>query len=103
MKFIDDATRDDLAKSSTILQCILAILDFECHRYSCQPEVIGVEKDEAMVNVEALRFEEMIEVCNSVNKQFTRKDKASTCFITNDVDGFISCRAGLLDEYDQLN
>lgn len=102
MTFIDEATRNDLAKSSTLLQCILAILDFECHKYSCYPEVIGVEENEAMVNVEALRFEEMVEVCNSVNRQFQRKDKASTCYITNDVDGFITCKSAVLSAYCQL-
>mgnify|MGYP003330940583 CR=1 FL=1 len=102
MKFIDEATKDDLAKSSTILQCILASLDFECGKYMIQPEVIGVEGNEAMVNVDALEFEQMVEVCNKVNTQFKRKDTKFTCIITNEVDGFISCIASELKDYIQL-
>lgn len=102
MKFIDEATKDDLAKSSTILQCILASLDFECNKFLCQPEIIGVEGEEAMVNVDSLEFEQMVEVCNRINSQFKRNDDKFTCIITNDVDGFISCIASPLKTYQQI-
>lgn len=99
MKCIDSATRDDLAKSSTILQCILSILEFECAKSHIQPEVIGVEENQAMVNVDPMDIDQMLRVCDAVNRQFQRLDRDYTCKITNDVDGFITCTAGKLDEY----
>jgi hypothetical protein len=102
VKFIDDSTRDDLAKSSTILQCILASLDFECNKFHIQPEVIGVDSNEAMVSVDPMSFEQMIQVCNTVSGQFKRHDNAFTCKITNEVDGFVSCFATGLEDYKQL-
>ena len=103
MKCVDEHTREDLAKSSTILQCILAILDFECNKSHCQPEVVGVENDEALVCVDPLNFDQMIRVCEAVNKQFQRVDGKYTCQIENEVDGFILCHATPLKDYIQLS
>jgi len=103
MKFIDEATRDDLAKSSTILQCVLAIVDFECNKSHVQPEVIGVEDNEAMISVDPLDFDQMLRVCESVNKQFQRIDNQYTCQIANEVDGFLSCFVTELKDYKQLS
>ena len=102
MKFIDEYTRDDLAKSSTILQCVLAMLDFECNKSHTQPEVIGVENNVAMVAVE-LDMEMLTEICMTVNKQFRRKDNKYTCKVSNEVDGFIECEVVGLDQYERLN
>lgn len=101
MKFIDEHTRDDLAKSSTILQCVLAILDFECNKSHVQPELIGVEDNKAMVAVD-LEIEHLTEICQAVNKQFRRRDNKYTCVVSNEVDGFIECEAVPLSEYELL-
>ena len=102
MKFIDEATRDDLAKSSTLLQCVLSIVDFECSKSHFQAELIGVEDNEAMLNVDALPLERVIEICTTVNKQFMRKDGELTCLPTRDTEGFISCFATVPSDYVQL-
>jgi hypothetical protein len=101
LKFIDEGARDDLAKSSTILQCILAILDFECNKSHTQPEIVGVDRDIAMVAVD-LDMERMLEICEIVNKQFKRKDHKFTCIVSNEIEGFIECEALPLDQYEFL-
>ncbi len=103
MVFIDDATRDDLAKSSTILQCILSMLEFECARDHVQLECIGVEKDVALVSADPLKLERMTEVCMQVNKHFKRRDKKPSCYVSKDDRSLIFCEALELKEYEQLN
>lgn len=102
MKFVDEATRDDLAKSSTILQCILAILDYECNLYHFQPEVISVQNNVATVNLDPMKDGEIMEACMKVNKQFQRLDKRFTCAQLEHGQTFVRCEASHLRDYIQL-
>lgn len=102
MKFIDEATKDDLAKSSTILQCILAILDYECNKYHFQPEVVGVQDNIAYVNLDPMTDAEIMEVCIQVNKQFQRIDKKPTCYQQEHGKTFVFVEALLLENYNRL-
>ncbi len=102
MKFIDDYVRNDLAKSSTILQCILAILDYECNLYHFQPEVVSVINNVATVNLDPMRDQEIMDACMKVNKQFQRRDKAFTCSHLQHGETFIKCIASPLSDYIQL-
>ena len=102
MKFIDDFARDDLAKSSTILQCILSIMDYECHRYDLQPEVIWVQDDGALISLDGMRDDEIMDICIKVNKQFQRKDKKHTCYQQEHRKTFVKCDAVKLDQYVML-
>lgn len=102
MKFIDDYTKDDLAKSSTILQCILAILDYECNKYHFQPEVVGVQDNIAYVNLDPMTDVEIREACMEVNKQFQRVDKKFSCYQQEHGKTFVFCEALKLSEYNRL-
>lgn len=99
MKFIDEAARDDLAKSSTILQCILSILDFECHKYLNQPEVLTVYNNIATIDLDPMGDEEIMEACKVVNNQFKRKDGGFTCSQQEYGKGIVRCEARHLHEY----
>ncbi len=102
MKFVDDAARNDLAKSSTILQCILAILDYECNLYHFQPEVLSVFNNIATVNLDPMKTEEIMDACMKVNKQFQRMDKEFTCAPLDFQGTFVRCKATHLRDYVQL-
>lgn len=102
MKFIDEHTRDDLAKSSTILQCILAILDYECNKFHFQPEIVGVQDNVALVNLDPMRDAQIMEACIKVNSQFQRKDKKFTCTHQEHGKTFVKCEALGLSDYIQL-
>lgn len=103
MKTIDDATTDQLAKSSTILQCIISILDFECAKYYFQPEVIWVgDNNEALVDISEMVNEEIQAVCKAVNVQFQRIDKEPTCRQEEHDKTLIRCRALPLSNYTRL-
>lgn len=102
MKFVDDGVKDELAKSSTVLQCILAILDYECNKYYAQPEVIDVEQNSAVISIEKMHLDQLIQVCGLVNSQFKRRDKKPTCAHIDAEDSIIYCEAVMLDQYDQL-
>ena len=102
MKFIDEYTKDDLAKSSTILQCILAILDFECNKYHFQPEIIGVQDNIAYVNLDPMTDIEIMQVCIEVNKQFQRVDKKPTSYQQDHGKTFVFCEALPLSGYNRL-
>jgi hypothetical protein len=80
MKFIDEAAKDELAKSSTTLQCILSILDYECNRFHMQLEVIGVTDNVALIDLDPLGNEEIMAVCMKANQQFQRRDGQFTCY-----------------------
>lgn len=102
MRFIDEASRDDLAKSSTILQCILSILDFECNKFHFQPEIVGVQDNIALVNLDPMSDAEIMEACKKVNSQFQRIDKKFTCVHQEHGKTFVKCEAGLLGDYHRL-
>lgn len=102
MKFIDEYTKDDLAKSSTILQCILAILDYECNKYHFQPEVVGVQDNIAYVNLDPMNEIEIMQACIEVNKQFKRLDNKYTCYQKEHGKTFVYCEALPLREYQLL-
>lgn len=102
MKFIDDQARDELAKSSTILQCMIQMLDFECNKFHFQPELIGVEQDVAMINCDPMNYQEIIDACNKVNSQFKRKDGQLSCVLNEMNKTFVLCRASELEQYHQL-
>lgn len=102
MKFIDDYTKDDLAKSSTILQCILAILDYECNKFHFQPEVVGVQNNIAYINLDPMTDVEIMEACIQVNKQFQRLDKKSTCYQQEHGKTFVFVEARHLSDYNRL-
>ncbi len=102
MKFIDEYTKDDLAKSSTILQCILAILDYECNKYHYQPEVVGVQDNIAYLNLDPMTNAEIMEACIQVNKQFQRIDKKPTCHQQEYGKTFVFCEALSLADYNRL-
>jgi hypothetical protein len=102
MKCIDDHTQDDLAKSSSTLQCILSILDYECARFHFQPEVIGVSDNVATVNLDPMDDAEIMHVCIKVNRQFQRLDKKPTCAQQDHGKTFVRCEAVALTEYIRL-
>lgn len=102
MKFVNDHAMEDLAKSSTILQCIIAMLDFECNKFHYQPEVLTVINNVATIDLDPMNQEEIMEACMKVNKHFIRKDKRFTCVPMEHGQGFVKCEAGLLSDYDRL-
>jgi hypothetical protein len=102
VKFIDDFTKADLAKSSTILQCILSILDYECNLYHFQPEVVSVVNNVATVNLDPMKDEEIMDACLKVNRQFQRLDKSFTCVQLEHGQTFVKCTATKLGDYIQL-
>lgn len=102
MKVIDDQTTDELAKSSTILQCILSILEFECAKAHAQPEVIWVGHGEALVEVDKMTSLELESACMSVNKQFQRIDKKPTCKLEEYGKTLVRCQAIDLNDYVRL-
>lgn len=99
MKFIDEYTVDDLAKSSTILQCILSILDYECGKFQLQPEVAWVNRNQALVSLDGMNDAEIMDTCLRVNKQFQRLDKKPTCYQQEHSKTFVKCEALTLKEY----
>lgn len=102
MLFLDDGVKSDLAKASTVLQCILAILDYEANKFHYQPEVIDVENNIALVNIDKMSYEQTLEVCRLVNLQFKRLDNAPTCAHVDIEDSIIFCEGLPLDQYSQL-
>jgi len=102
VKFIDDKAVDELAKSSTILQCMVHMLDFECNKFHFQPELIGAENNIAMVNCDPMTDKEIMDVCSKINSQFKRKDGRLSCVLKEMSKTFVVCEAGALSEYNQL-
>lgn len=102
MKYLDETVKEDLAKSSTILQCILSILDFECNKFHIQPEVIWARANSAMVDLDGINEDEIIDICIKVNKQFARKDKRPSCYQEEHRELMVKCESVSLDEYVML-
>ena len=102
MKFIDDIAKDELAKSSTILQCILSILDFECNKDYVQLEVIGVSDNVALLDLDPLSNERIMDICMKANNQFQRRDGQFTCYQQTQDKTFVKCEAKPLSEYNRL-
>lgn len=102
MKAIDDQTMDDLAKSSTILQCILSILEFECAKAHAQPQIISVMNNQAIVEVEDMTPVELESACMKVNAQFQRIDKRPTCKLEEYGKCLVRCEARPLVDYVRL-
>jgi hypothetical protein len=102
MKFIDAQAVDELAKSPTILQMIVHSLDWECGLYQIQPELVGVNGNQALINCDPLRFEEINAVCERVNKLYKRRDRTITCHLQESSKTFVVCEAGALEVYSQV-
>jgi hypothetical protein len=103
MKFIDDAAVDSLAKSSTILQCMVQLLDFECSKYHVQAELIDAENNTALINCDPMTPQQILEVCKKVSSQFKRKDGKFSCLPKENNEIFVVCEAGKLEDYCQVN
>lgn len=102
MKFIDEHVKGDLAKGSTILQCVLSILDFECNKFHVQPEVLWARANSALVDVDGISDEEVMHICIKVNKQFQRKDKKPTAYQQDHQNTYVMCETLPLDQYIML-
>lgn len=102
MKFIDDAAVENLAKSSTILQCMVQLLDFECSKYHIQAELIDAENGTALINCDPMKPEQILEVCKKVSSQFKRKDGKFSCLPKETNEIFVVCSAGKLEDYCQV-
>ena len=102
MKFIDERTQDDLAKSSSILQCILSILDFESNKFHFQPEIAWVNNNSALISLDGMSQVEIMETCIKVNQQFQRIDKKPTCWQHEHGKTFVKCEALPLSDYTRL-
>lgn len=99
MRFVSDESLDELAKSSTILQCIVNQLDFECSQYHVQPEFIAAQSGKAIVCCDPLTPDQIMMICERVNKQYVRKDKRLTCVLNEINKTFVTCEAGILADY----
>jgi len=99
MKFISDQALDELAKSSTILQCIVNQLDFECSQYHAQPELISAEDEKAIIDCDPLTDDQLMMICERVNGRFIRKDKKFSCVLSEMNNSFVTCEAGILSDY----
>lgn len=102
MKFIDEEAKDELAKSSTTLQCIVSILDYECSKFHCQLEIVGVADNVALIDLDPLGDEQIMEVCTKANNQFQRRDGQFTCYQKDYGKSFIKCEALHISEYIKL-
>ena len=102
MIFVNDAAMSELAKSSTILQCIVHQLDFECSKFHIQAELIEVSNGVAFINCDPMTQAQIIGACMTVNNRFKRKDKKLSCKLQELTDSFVTCEAGLLSDYSQL-
>ena len=99
MKFVSDEALDELAKSSTILQCMVNQLDFECNQYHVQPEFIGAEYGKAIICCDPLTPDQIMMICERVNKQYTRIDKKLSCVLNEMNKTIVTCEAGKLSDY----
>jgi len=102
VKFIDDAAVENLAKSSTILQCMVQLLDFECSKYHVQAELIDAEAGVALINCDPMSADQIMEVCKKVSSQFKRKDGTFSCVPKENNEIFVVCKAAKLEEYCQV-
>ncbi len=102
MKFVDDAAVDELAKSSTILQCMVHMLDFECAKFHVQAELIMAEDGKALINCDPMDQQQIMSACEKVNRSFVRKDKNLSCVLNEMNRTMVTCRAGKLEDYNQL-
>lgn len=102
MLFVSDSVKEELSKSSTILQCALSILDFECNRYHHQPQIFEVEGECAMIDMDKMNHIQIMEVCMAVNRQFKRSDNKPTCYHLDTDDTIVICETAELSEYSCL-
>lgn len=102
MLFLDDSIKNDLSKSSTILQCIVALLDHESNKFYGQPEVIDVENNTAMINMDKMDTDQVLAICEKVNSHFSRADKKPSCYHLEIDDSIIICESVELNQYNQL-
>ena len=99
MIFVDEEARHELATSTTILQMMLAVLDFECNKHSVQPELIGCSNGIAIISVDPMGVSAIVGACELVNKQFKRKDGKYSCSIQDTSDRLVECFATKLEDY----
>jgi hypothetical protein len=102
VKFIDETSQHDLAQSSTILQCMVHMVDFECNKFHIQAELVGAENGTALIDCDPLTHDQIIDVCNKVNKHFVRKDGSFSCKPKENFKTFVVCEATGLEGYSQL-
>jgi len=99
VKFVSDQALDELAKSSTILQCMVNQLDFECNQYHVQPEFISAEDDQAIICCDPLTPDQIMMICERVNKQYIRIDKKLSCVLNEINNTIVYCKASKLSDY----
>lgn len=102
MLFLDDTIKNDLSQSSTILQCMLALLDHEAGKFHKQPEVIDVENNIAMINMDKMHTDQILAVCEYVNSHFSRADKKPSCYHLQIDDTIVVCESVDLSQYNRL-
>jgi hypothetical protein len=99
VRFVSDAALDELAKSSTILQCMVNQLDFECNQYHVQPEFLCADRDVATICCDPLTPDQIMMICERVNKQYTRIDQKLSCVLHEMNKTIVTCHAGKLSDY----
>lgn len=102
MLFLDDESRHMFHQSSTLLQIICQMLEFECAKHSAQVELIACESGLAIMGVQQITFDQLTDACQTVNKQFQRVDKTFTCKISERRMGIVECYASDLADYKEL-
>jgi hypothetical protein len=99
VRFVSEESLDELAKSSTILQCIVNQLDFECNQYHVQPEFLAASDGKAVICCDPLTPDQIMMICERVNKQYVRKDKRLSCVLNEINKTIVTCEAGKLSDY----
>lgn len=99
MLFVSDQARDELAKSTTILQMMIHMLDFECNKHGVQPELIGCRSGIAMISVDPMGVSAIIGACEKVNQHFKRTDGKFSCSIQDTDARLVECFATGLADY----
>ena len=91
MLYLDEETRLEFHKSSTLLQIICQMVDFECAKFTEQIEVIAIDDSTALLQALNMGEVQMREVCMTVNKQFKRRDREYTCRVGDSQLHYIKC------------
>lgn len=99
MKFVSDQALDELAKSSTILQTMVNQLDFECAQYRVQVELIAAQDDTAIIDCDPLTPDQIMMICDRVNRMYSRKDQKLSCVLNEMNKTFVTCQATELKDY----
>ena len=103
MIFPSDELRYAFHKLPTITQIVCGALEFECAKHMGQVELLDVDEPKVILSIEKLETEIVLDLLNSVNSRFRRKDKTYALAPSSFSLSVITCNAASPNDFENLD